>query len=307
MAKWTTGQLSMFSPTTSEGSSSATSSPASADGVTRSDSRDGQTTEPYGPEAVPVSRGAWRDRAKVPTIRAIFGQPGSGSLRSHALQSSLENRLRARMASIGSTLFTLTWKRWATPSGRSICALRASAHRTSGSASGSWPTPMAGSPATETYNEAGDTCNSRKTRLLVAWSTPRANKWGFPDAHGSKEIPMATWPTPTREDSEATGLRPATTVRPASHTLTSASRLASWGTPTHQDSKHATVSPSEMKRDPRNLRIQVTGAVPTGSPAPTANGGQLNPAHSRWLMGYPPEWDVCAVTAMPSSRRSRRK
>jgi len=27
----------------------------------------------------------------------------------------------------------------------------------------------------------------------------------------------------------------------------------------------------------------------------------------RWLMGYPPEWDACAVTAMPSSRKSRQK
>jgi hypothetical protein len=31
---------------------------------------------------------------------------------------------------------------------------------------------MAGSPATENYNEAGDSCNSRKTRLLVSGETP---------------------------------------------------------------------------------------------------------------------------------------
>ncbi len=39
----------------------------------------------------------------------------------------------------------------------------------------------------------------------------------------------------------------------------------------------------------------------------TTSGGQLKPEHSRWLMGYPPVWDACGVTAMPSSRRSRRK
>jgi hypothetical protein len=51
---------------------------------------------------------------------------------------------------------------------------------------------------------------------------------------------------------------------------------------------------------------QASGPPATGSPAPMAKRGQLNPAHSRWLMGYPPAWDVCAATAMPSSRKSRK-
>ena len=43
----------------------------------------------------------------------------------------------------GSTMFRLTWKRRITPSGRLICALRASALRTSGNAFGGWLTPTA--------------------------------------------------------------------------------------------------------------------------------------------------------------------
>lgn len=53
----------------------------------------------------------------------------------------------------------------------------------------------------------------------------------------------------------------------------------------------------------RPIRITASGQRQTGSDAGMENSGQLNPAHSRWLMGYPPEWDDCAVTAMPSSRK----
>jgi len=56
----------------------------------------------------------------------------------------------------------------------------------------------------------------------------------------------------------------------------------------------------------RQVLLTDSGKQQIGSPAATEKPGQLNPAHSRWLMGYPAEWDACAPTAMPSSRKSRK-
>jgi hypothetical protein len=54
-------------------------------------------------------------------------------------------------------------------------------------------------------------------------------------------------------------------------------------------------------------RLTASGELLTGSDAGMESGGPLSPEHSRWLMGYLPEWGSCAPTAMPSSRKSPRK
>lgn len=130
---------------TFEGLISATSSPALADGRSRSGLQDGQTSAPYGPEAAHANRLAGLDSAAAQTTSATCGRTGTASLRSAALQRCLENRLLAAMGLNGSPEFALTWKEQAMPWGPPIFRLAASARRISGNDCGlsPWATPKA--------------------------------------------------------------------------------------------------------------------------------------------------------------------
>lgn len=83
--------------------------------------------------------------------------------------------------------------------------------------------------------------------------------------------------------------------------------LAGWATPNvpraHDSDETAFAHyPNKKQTD---MVHQILGRGTTSSPAPTGKRGALNPALPRWLMGFPPEWDACAVMVMPSSRKSR--
>src|SRR6476646_4865032 len=92
----------MSNPTTSSGLTSATSSPASADGPRRLDSRIGQ--DPAGQGLVPASLSARQAEVQGLLTSGTSGQRGSISSASVALTSSLVNRLTKLTR--GSTLFT---------------------------------------------------------------------------------------------------------------------------------------------------------------------------------------------------------
>ena len=115
----------------------------SAAGHSHSNSPDFPRTDPCGPAHAHVSHSPAQAKDSEPQTNGTCGPCSSASSRSAALSASLANKLKARLAKVGSTEYRQTWKEKATPAGRSYWAHTASAHRISAKDFTGWPTPKA--------------------------------------------------------------------------------------------------------------------------------------------------------------------
>ena len=188
----------LFDPKTSEGTSSATSSPASEDGATPSTWPDGRKSDQSGQPASHASPtpslASLLAARKAKEMTAIFGRASSASSESLALMTSMASRLQAALSGAGGTV-----QRWIlsladTPLRRPYCELTPSGRTTREKGSSGVPTPAARDGKDLSSGTAYLAARKRHSPSLATLLLERGVPWqAIPAAYGSAMGYPSVW------------------------------------------------------------------------------------------------------------------
>lgn len=251
------------------------SSQVSAVGTMPCNSLDGRQTDLFGQVVAPVSPSQSPVKVKAKQTKGTCGLSSTGSSESVALTRCLANRLKEQLSTVGSMEYRQTWKQKVTPLDRLYWAHTASTLRTGDKDCIGWPTPKVASGDYQRDKNGMKVMNLPGTAKMAGWATPTTRD--HKDGQNVQNVPencllgrqVHGWYTP-RARGDAAGNR--------------------W-----------------MDGDIRNLEDQAHGVTTGSSTSQTEQRGALNPALSRWLMGYPAEWLYCVPSNYPIPRYKAKK
>lgn len=257
-------------------------------------------------------------------MNATCGPNGTASSRSAALQSSLASKLRARSA--GSILYKTTWKTRDTPSGRQICALRASPWRAGTKARNTngycgpyviAPTPwlpnnylilplslsetLARMTATISGNASilsgwptGRQTDGAKNVLTAEGAAKEMERKGGPQGM-AQAATLAGWPTSRANDSTGAKVPPG---RQGGLALKTAAQLAGWSTASSRDWKDTPGMAVVATNPDGSTRIRADQL-----PRQAQLSGWNSPAASDGNGGKRPHPDTSMTGQHPSGRK----